>query len=369
MVKTARRKTKSWKRYQSDTQKRKSLYLGLLVLGVIISVVLIGKFLSFVGALGQPFSPDGTFTKRDYLWNGNSPINVVVKSSQLGIISFNPASESLTVIKVPDEVMIPTALGYGRWPARSIYDLGQSEDNIGAQLLKLTFSSAIGAPIDGYIIFKGETGEKGVDTIIEDLRASPVSMLSILGGIKTDLSLMEVIRLMNEIRGVRFDKVNTLDLAQSQNTSWILLSDGSRALEINYSLLDKTVSPYLEDESLSLEGVSVAVYNSTEHPGLAEKASRMIANMGGRVVLTSVIEPSQDKSVIIGSPSYSYTRLGQIFAPNCLKAKSMLSLFNSSGCEEAVEKLKSENSFLDTAADSAQVTIVLGEDYYNLYNR
>jgi hypothetical protein len=354
MTRTAKKRKTSWKNYQSDGQKKKSLYLGVFALGLIISLVLLGKLLSFVGALGQPFAPDGEGERRQYLWNFNSPISVVVKAKEVSVLSFNPTSESLTVVKIPDETYVQAAMGYGRWPVRSIYELGQSEKSIGADLLKRTFQSTLGMPLDGYLIFKDNAGEKGVDQIIEDLRSSPFNTIGLLSQIKTDLSLYELIKMMMDIRGVRFDKVNTLDLAQSQTTSWILLSDGRRALELNHSLLDKTLAPLIEDGQISQEGVSIAIYNSTDHPGLAEKASRMITNMGGRVVLTSVTEPSLEKSVIIGAPNYTYTRLEQVFAPNCLKK----------GCKSTVKKLLEENETLKASSERAQITIILGEDYF-----
>lgn len=354
MVKTAKRTTRPWKRYQSDTQKKKSLYLGVLVLGLIIVLVVAGKMLSLFGALGQPFAPDGEGDKRQYVWNFDSPITVVAKSKDISIINFNPATESLTIVKIPDETYVQAELGYGRWPVRSIYELGQSEEKlIGAALLKKTFQSTLGMPLDGYLIFKGESGEQNIDKIIEDIRGSPINNVSLLSQIKTDLGLYELIKLMMETRGVRFDKVNTLDLSQSQTTSWILLSDGRRALELNHSLLDKTLAPLIEDATISLEGVSIAVYNSTEHPGLAEKASRMITNMGGRVVLTSGTSLPLESSVIIGPKSYTYTRLGQIFAPQCLKK----------GCTDSIKKLLEENQTIKASVERDQITIILGEDY------
>ncbi|OGE25714.1 hypothetical protein A3C32_01245 [Candidatus Daviesbacteria bacterium RIFCSPHIGHO2_02_FULL_41_14] len=359
MTKTARKHSKtSWKKFQSDGQQKKRLYLGLIVLGVIVITVLLGKVLSFVGALGQPFSPDGESTGRSHLWNFISPINLIIKSDKVSLLSYNPSSKSLTIVKIPDETYLQASLGYGKWPARSIYQLGQTEGKkIGAELLKLTITETMGVPIDGYLVFQGDSSNKGVDAIVEDLRSSPFTTLGMISDIKTDLSLWELLRLIMEVRGVRFDKIDNKDLSQSQTTSWTLLSDGRRALEINQSLLDKELGSYLIDESLSLEGISVAIYNSTDHPKLAEKAARVVTNMGGRVVLTSVIKPRLEDSVIIGSSSYSYTRLGKIFAPNCFKKS----------CKDQIAKISEENNSLKTLPET-QLTIILGEDYYKKYN-
>jgi len=127
-------------------------------------------------------------------------------------------------------------------------------------------------------------------------------------------------------------------------------------------LLQKTrefenLGKWREVDKILTSGIREITAKGEDHPKLAEKAARVVTNMGGRVVLTSVIKPRLEDSVIIGSSSYSYTRLGKIFAPNCFKKS----------CKDQIAKISEENNSLKTLPET-QLTIILGEDYYKKYN-
>lgn len=355
--KTALKKI-NWKKFQTDSQKKKRLLLGLLVLGLIIILVLLGKLLGFVGALGQPFAPDSKISTRDYLWDSDAPVNIVVKSDQISLISYQPKSNSLAVIKIPNETYLNVPLNYGRWSARSIYSLGQSDDiQSGANLLKLTMESTFAVPIDGYLLFDDQTQ---IDKILDDIRSSPFGFLNYLPGSKTDLSLWEYLRLIWELKNVRFDRITNIDLSQNESTNWVVLPDGRRVLEVDQRSLDKNTAALILDEEIEQENVNLVILNSTKHQGLAEKAARMISNLGGRVVEIGTIEESLSETLVIGDKSsYTFNRLESFFAPRCLK-KNILVMVLGSSCDSEVKQF--------IQAQQSQITIVLGEDYYLRFN-
>lgn len=332
------------KRYSRPQHKAS---LGIMALGLVLSLILLGKLISVVLNLGQPFAPDKGFTPaKKYSWNGQSTVNIVVKSANIYTLSFNPVEKSVVVIKMPDETYVDVPFNFGRWPVRSLYRLGQDEKlPMGAYLLKETMSSVFGVPIAGYILFSGNFATLPLDTVIEKIHQSPLSALALVRESKTDLSLPEFLQFVWQIKGVRSDRVKVVDLGQSKITQWALLPDSSRVLGIEQIRLDQFVQNQFEDNRLRDGGVTIGIFNATEHPGLAEKAARIVTNMGGRVIFTSTSQTLSSKSLVLGKNSYTLTRLSEIFAPDCISKNCL--------AQNANQELS-----------RADVNVILGEDYY-----
>lgn len=322
--------------------------LGVAALAFLLGLIIFSK-------IGNLFGPGSDLSSKNYTWGGKSTLNLVVKSDNIYVASYNPQDSSFTILKVPDEIYANLPLGFGRWPMRSVYGLGQAEKNpIGARLLKDTAGMLFGVPVDGYILTSGN-----FETMSENARKNPFSIIGAIRGSKTDLNILESVRFWWGVRGVRFDRLKIADLENSDLTSWSLLPDGSRGLELDGLKLDQFIQSRFEDFKLKDEGIGIGILNATDHPGLAEKAARAVTNIGGRVILTGNLEERQQKSFILGKNGYTQTRLSQVFAPACIQTSLPLGLFRSGGCT-----LQSE-SFNFSRAD---VTIVLGEDYFLRYN-
>lgn len=348
-----------WRKYQKSKQSRHTLTLGILILVVLATLILTGKLLNFVRSLNNPDSKS-TFFDKAYHWDGASTINLVAKSDNIYILSFNPLEKSVTIVQIPDETYLDLPLGFGRWPTRSIYNLGQGENPpIGAALLEGTITSVFGIPVDGYLI-SPQTAKISFEEVIGNLRKNPLAGFSFVRKYKTNLDALEMTKLWWGIRGVRSDKIKVLDLGQSQITDWILLSDGSRALGINQLKLDQYIQDQLKDSKVDGEGLSIGIFNATNYPGLAEKAGRIVTNMGGRVTFTTNMKVHLDKSLVLGNNSYTVNRLAQIFAPQCQSPKGLAGIFKkSSTCVL-------NNSNVDFTR--ANINIILGEDYFIRYN-
>ena len=130
-------------------------------------------------------------------------------------------------------------------------------------------------------------------------------------------------------------------------------------MELDGLRLDQFIQSRFEDSKLKDEGLGIGILNATDHPGLAEKAARVVTNIGGRVILTGNLEERQHNSFVLGKDGYTQTRLSQVFAPACIQTSWPLGLFRSGGC------------FLQSDSfnfSRAEVTIVLGEDYFLRYN-
>ena len=353
-----------WRRQRGHRQ----IGLGLFVLSCLVFLILWGKSLNFIKDLGKPHAPDSySFAQSVSRWDGTRTINLVIKSKGVSVLSYNPATSSVTILDVPDETYLNLPFNFGRWPTRSVYDLGQVEKPpIGAKLLEETIASVFGISIDGYLIFSGKSAEVPASELIEGIRHNPFSGIGLLTGSKTDLDTMELTRLWWGLKGIRSDKVKTIDLEQSPITESALLGDGSRALGIDQLKLDQIIQDRFTDTKLRDEGSTIGIFNATDYPGLAEKAARIVTNMGGRVIFTSNNRVPFQKTVILGKPSYTTFRLGEIFGTNCSTGSGLAKILSPVGLadkEEICTQYQPERDF-----SRADVTVILGADYFLRYS-
>jgi len=339
MIKTARKKA------TRKGVKSSRVALGLFVLGFLILLIAVGKTISLIGGLSKPHSPDTLAITRDYSWDGQANLTIAIQSDKTYVFSLNPSQNMAVILKVADNTHLTVPFNFGRWAAGSIYQLGQSESpKIGAKLLKESVAGALGVPVDGYFILSGSLAQKPFEEIVKTLRQNPLADLTFLGQAKTDLSISEYWRMVWVLRSLRYDKITVLDLGQSTLTSWQLLADGTRVLSFNQPKLDQFIQKYFENSKITDEALSVGILNSTSHPGLAEKAARIVANLGGRVTFTANYPDTLKNSIVLGKDSYSTAYFSKLFAPHPSKMK------------------------IDLDLSRADINIFLGEDYFLRYN-
>jgi len=354
MTKTVAKRTKSkscWNKYQKQNKTRHQVGLGITALICLIALIVVGKFISFCFNLNQPFSLDGSATLSSFdpgyavksQWSGQGVVNILFKAQEISLISLDVTSKKVTILKIPEDTSIEVPLGFGKWPIRSIYGLGEAENpKIGARLLEEAVSSAFGVPVDGYLIFPSTFASSAEETVI-NIRQNPLAFDKLLQA-KTDLSFVELMKFWLATKSVRTDKVKVLDLGDSQLTDWVTLADGSKVLNLDKSKLDQFIQNNFSDQKVADEGLSIGIFNATNHPGLAEKAARVISNVGGRVV--SIANSSEKLTKTIVSPKKSYTqkRVSEYFA----------SCGNQKDCKMPAE----------VDVNRVDLIIVLGEDYY-----
>lgn len=330
-----------WRKYQKNRQSRHTLVLGITILLVLAGLIFAGKALTVLKSFGYSSQTSG----KSYTWNGSSTINLVIKSNQVHILSFNPLEKSVTILKVPDDTYMELPFGFGKWPARSIFDLGQAENPpMGAKLLQSAASVTFGVPVDGFIGFPNDLAILQIEKAVGKIRQNPLTAVDFIRSSQTNLNLWEMFQLWRGIRGVRGDRIKFLDLGQSQITSWQLLPDRSRVLGIDDLKLDQYIQKEFKDSKIDEEGLSIGVFNATDHPQLAEKAGRVISNMGGRVIFIANLKSGVLDTVVTGKDSYSKKRFVQVFS--------------TSGTQDS----NLNNS-------RADINVILGEDYYIRYNR
>lgn len=330
----------SWKSTQSKRGVAKKTKLALFVLGLILLLLLLFQIIRLTQTF---FNPWQTSHERKYRWNRDFNISLVIRSKSISFISFNPKEEKITLIDIPPSTYMEVPGGFGMWQIRSIYDLGETQKDIGGgRLLKESLTQFLALPVDGFLLFLDQFSQKEPIEVISMLRESPFTLIGILPNLKTDLTLFELIRLKMGLSSVRFDKISEIDLANSNSLGKERLADGTDVFIVDPIKLDPLLSD-LVDPIIQSEHKTIAIFNATDHPNLAQKAARLISNIGGDVIIISNSEKRLAKTQILGEQSKTKERLKQIF----------------------IENGKIEPNLEGLASSRAQIDLFLGEDYFN----
>lgn len=329
----------SWKVVEQSRRLHQKTKLALLILTVLILSLFFGKLVIFIKSLKQPFSYGGD--TKSYAWNTKSNINLIIKGKTLAVLTYKPVDQEISLIKIPSNSYLSLPQNLGVWPLSSVFDLGQSlKPPQGSYLLKTAVSNLMGIPIDGFLNDEFQIPEE----LLDNLRKNPLKTVTLLPSLKTDLSFPELFSLEIGLSQVRFDKVQILDLQDLMQTDE--LPDGTKVL-IGDPIKIDSLSSKLAETSFKTESLTIAIYNGTATVGLAQKAARMITNLGGNVIITNSLGQKQTKSgVYVNIPdekklqlTATYTRLVQIFGK---------------GATIPPEELLSSR---------AQISVVLGDDF------
>lgn len=333
-ARVARRKD-GWKDIQSKARIKKRTKLALLILALVGSLIVISWLVHLTKNLFSPWKLS-TNSQRNYIWNGEFNINLLIRTNSVSLFSYNPKDRKVIIVNIPDETYLEVPSGFGKWQLRAIYDLG------GDQLLKKTLVEFFAIPIDGFLDFGGSFKTKSASELLDSLKKNPFTGLTLLSNVQTDLTLWELMRLQAGISSVRFDKIRELNLSKLNVLDKDNLLDGTEVYIFDPVKLDSVLSD-LVDPAISLEHKTIAVLNATDRPQLAQKAARLITNLGGNVIITSNAQKTLPKSRLIGEQSKTLQRLQQIF--------------------DLDDKISTKDEGLESFR--AQINLLLGEDYSN----
>lgn len=324
---------KGWKEVQAKKQVNEKTKWALIIIGIILGLLIIGNTVKFIKTIFTPWQ--STTTYRNYLWQGGFNINILIEAKSISLLSYSPQNQQITILEFPQNSYLDVVKGFGKWELRSVFDLG------GDKLLKDTMIGLLGLPIDGYLRLTDKYSQVVATSLLEQFRKEPFILVSLLPYLKTDLTPFELIRLKMGLAGVRFDKIKQIDLEETNLFQKDQLADGTQVLIPDQIKLDSVVSQMAEP-SLQSEHKTIAIFNSTSHPGLAQKAARVVTNIGGDVIITSNGQNKLAATVVSGEKSKTLERLEQIFG-------------RSGTIDPNLE---------DLVLSRAQINIFLGEDYF-----
>lgn len=322
----------NWRTVQSKKQIAKNTRLALFVLTFVLILLGIAQAVKFNQVLFSPWKLPSS-SGENFSWNGDFNINLISRSEKISLISFSPKKGEIVIVNIPDELFLEAAHGFGNWQLRSIYGLGESQKEIGGnKLLKDSLSSFFALPIE--VVVEGDLA-----LMISQKQLSPIKTLAKL---KSDLSLFDLIRLQFGLSKVRFDKIKEINLDQDFGLEKDILADGTVVYSADFIRLDQFLSE-VSDPAIVSEHKTIAVFNSTNHPLLAQKAARLITNLGGDVIIVSNGKNKYQKTATFGEKSKTLERIKQIFEAN-----------DTIGPEDE-----------DLVSSRAQINLFLGEDFFD----
>ena len=240
-------------------RKKKTTRLALMVLGLVLLILLLAQVVHLTKTFVSPWKKAGE--AKNYSWDGQFNINLVIKANTIAVLSFNPKMKKIIILEIPENMFLEVPHNFGKWQLRAVYDLGQSSSFGGDRLLKQSISQLLGLPIDGFLETTGNLTEKGAEESVKILRQNPLNIFATLSNFKSDLSLWELIKLKLALSTVRFDKVKVLNLSNLNVLDKEKLADGSEVYVADPDRLGSILADFLDNE-IDKEHLSIAIFNA-----------------------------------------------------------------------------------------------------------
>ena len=223
--------------------------------------------------------------------------------SDIYIISY--ADQSITILRLPKDVKLKISRGYGYYPIRSLWQLGQQEHD--TRILTESLTSLISSPVE-YWLSSPRQCQQPTDCLKSQLRAWAFKSQN------TNLPIWDRFRLWQLTRSLRSDQIISIDgegtWAQTQ-----LAPDGIEEIVFNRDVVDARLAEKFIDPQIRTQNQPITVINTIGTRGLANDISRIIQGWGGLVISTYDNPTSLDTCLIRTSSLADTTalKLSQFF--------------------------------------------------------
>lgn len=267
--------------------------------------------------------------------------NIVVISKNPFLISLNNDEKSATIVSIPQNTMVTSTYGKGNVLAGSLYKL-DSLSNKRGQIIDTTVREFLGLPVDGWIYIGDDFEVADGNDFLNVMQSSLGLTNGLIPGQKTNLSFLEKPRFYYALNQVRPDRISVIDLQKSGTLHEAVLPDGSSNLEPDLVQIDSFLNSDFDELEMLKEGLSIAVLNGSEAPGLATRASRIISNAGG-----NVIQVGESPLRVVDCILYASEK-----EKNLYTVKRIKNMFDCDISTDTIEESR------------ADIAIVVGDDYY-----
>lgn len=201
------------------------------------------------------------------------------------VASLEGDNDEWTILLFSPTQNINAAFGYGTYRFESLRAL-DSQEHLRGRLFRTSLEEAVGIPIT-WSIDTNHREEITRDTALQFLKSKSqlIPFLSSFVQGKTNMSFIDVLLVSRKIQSLTFGTGNVIDLSGQAVTSEEILPDESKREMIDESKMKQVLGDAMNDTHIRDERLRVAVYNTTATPGLGQRFSRFIEQMGGYVVL------------------------------------------------------------------------------------
>ncbi len=213
------------------------------------------------------------------------------------------ADGAVTIATIPQDTLIRAVEGYGNYSIRALSELDRI-DNKGGLLIKNSVADALGIPIVHYL-GSAPDGVADSTTLIRNV-FSWGGLMERVKGSPSSMPFSEWIRYVWILRFIPADKVETISLdgALTQETT----PDGRVVRVLDENKLDYLLATMLFDTGLRAEGLTVAVYNTTDVPLVGLRAARMLSRMGLQLVFVGNAQHSSEDCQVVVSKAEQGTK-------------------------------------------------------------
>jgi hypothetical protein len=212
-------------------------------------------------------------------------ITIVIAGSPVSVWSWDTVGHTITVVSIPSEYVVDAVNGYGHYSLEALWKLGVMDKRDGL-LLADSIGDSLGISIPWYIGEKTEGIPAETDVVAFGKQLFSFSRMPklIAQSYRTNISLPLFFSITKELSGLRIDKIVFIDLSQKSISLEEELPDGTKRHVISPADIDTVLKGVFEDERIRQEGYSVALYNTTHMPSLANRAARILSTLGMLVV-------------------------------------------------------------------------------------
>ncbi|HLD25104.1 MAG TPA: hypothetical protein VJB96_04280 [Patescibacteria group bacterium] len=218
---------------------------------------------------------------------------VVVTGEPVYVLSIDAKRHRVTGLSLSSDTVIRGAHGVGKYSLGSLVSLDAIDKRDG-RLVTSSVSLSLGIPVTDVIIDTG-VGDRGEMTVTSLRR-----IFSVRRKPKTT-GWIAWLRLVRVMWALPVDALRVIDVSSAITTQ--VIPDGSMVPKVDESRIDSLLDNEFFDTDIRQESVSIAVYNTTQVPQVAQEVARQLARMGAKLVFVGNKEPGISRCRLLGDRS------------------------------------------------------------------
>jgi hypothetical protein len=349
--KTTKRRRTGWKQTAS-LKKRKTQVRKKMIRYTLVAVLFVMSFLSLFTyftykKMTQPFVSASSNSSYSMVTEDNFAISfilvddlnaqpILIKSTH--VMFFDVKNKKVLQYKFDGDLDLDIAGKYSFEPLSKILGLGMmlNDDDFeeGLLLTNQTLENFFAASINKYVIVDNKL-EKDFNDFLSGNNKAVLNLdffNNIRYSMRTDMNFNEAQYVYKFLSSVGDDRI----------TKTTVTNKHVQGREV----IDTMLQEMTYDSKIAAERKSVAVLNGARVPGLASFGSRVVKNMGGRVIAVGNTNLVYEKSIVVADDITSET------------AKNMIRFFD---VDTVIDKRQATHLF-ESEITRADVTVIVGID-------
>ncbi len=278
---------------QTNKQKREKITVVKNILRRLLLILWLVLLTYFVFFVYQSI--------KNAAWDRENNFNFVVQTDKTFIFSYHPQEDILNILELPNALMIKTIKGYGEYQLGNIFKLGEIEKTDGGELLQLSLQHYFMIPVDAYLVEKSKNSLNEGQISNNSLeRGRLLGMMPCLLTKKCQMNLSwwDLIGVSRKIGRLKFNQVRLIKLEESLLFKKERLADNSEAFRVEESRIDDFIQRYFTDKEISNQDLKISVINAAGRTQLAKKSTRLLTNIGARVINTQDATETEETSTL-----------------------------------------------------------------------